>query len=105
MGGARLGAEHPPPPVPESGGWAPRPAPARGALLASAAGDRLRALGRARRALGRDLRSPGRLRRPSPRALVRTLVRALRGAGEASPLAVPIGSHPAVPSVPSCPQD
>jgi diacylglycerol O-acyltransferase len=93
IGAALLWDEQPHPPAPESDGWAPRPAPATGALLASAAGDRLRAVGRALRALGRNLRSLGHLRRPSPRALVRTMVRTLRGASEDSPLAVPIGSR------------
>jgi WS/DGAT/MGAT family acyltransferase len=91
IGSALLWDEEPDPPGPQAKEWAPGPAPGTGALLASAAGDRVRALGRAGRALGRDLRSPGRLRRPSPRALLRVL----RGAseGEDSPLDAPIGSH------------
>ncbi|MDX6674020.1 MAG: hypothetical protein QOH11_1438 [Solirubrobacteraceae bacterium] len=93
IGAALLWDEQPQPPAIEPDAWAPGPAPTAGALLASAAGDRLRAVGRAARTLGRDLRSPERLRRPPPRVLVRTLARALRGAGEDSPLAVPIGSH------------
>jgi WS/DGAT/MGAT family acyltransferase len=89
IGSALLWDEQPDPPAPAPDGWTPGPAPAATALLASAARDRLRAAGRAARTLGRDLRSPGRLRRPSPR----TLVRALRRAGQDSPLAVPIGAH------------
>ena len=89
IGAALLWDEQPDPPAPAPEVWTPDPAPSAGALLASAAGDRLRAAGRAARTLGRDLRSPERLRRPSPR----TLVRALRGAGEDSPLAVPIGAR------------
>jgi WS/DGAT/MGAT family acyltransferase len=92
IGSALLWDEQPDPPAPQPEGWAPGPAPGAAALLASAAGDRLRAAGRAGRVLAHDLRSPGRLGRPSPRALVR----AIRGASEESPLDVPIGPHRSV---------
>jgi WS/DGAT/MGAT family acyltransferase len=92
IGSAVLWDEQPDPPPPEPLAWAPGSAPGAGALLASACGDRVRTAVRAGRGVGRALRSPGRLRRPSPR----TLVRALRGAGDESPLAVPVGSHRAV---------
>jgi WS/DGAT/MGAT family acyltransferase len=91
IGSALLWDEEPNPPAPPAEEWAPSPAPGTGALIASAAGDRVRALGRAGRVLGRDLRAPGRLRRPSPRALLRVLRRA--DESEDSPLDAPIGSH------------
>ncbi len=89
IGAALLWDEEADPPAPEPAPWTPTPAPATGALLATAARDRLRGAGRAARELGRDLRSPDRLRRPSPRVLVQ----ALRRDGDESPLDVPIGSH------------
>jgi diacylglycerol O-acyltransferase / wax synthase len=89
IGAALLWDEEPGPPPLDSNGWTPQPAPGAAALLADAAADRVRAAGHAARTLRRDLRQPGRLRRPSPRVLVR----ALRPEGEDSPLDVPIGSH------------
>src|SRR5436305_5755682 len=97
LGAALVWDEEPDPRAPAPAAWRAMPAPGRTTLLAAGAAERACGAGHAIRALARDVRSPGRLRRPSPRVLVR----ALRRESGDSPLDVPIGAHRRVAFVPA----